>query len=186
MKVLISYIRDKVVQVVSAYSDMETLCCLEIVDKAGKDEMEIPSYLEKQFAKSTKDDIIDVLMEVQYRTSMKFHIVEKDPEPIQERIVSELRTIIHERKLNAKDLCKLIGMQESNFSKILNGKTSPSIAILNKLCTVLGVSLSLTKNYQPLTDEDVDDDDFDFMDDPEMRESHFNPYASNQSRRDDY
>lgn len=153
--------------------DGKTLCCLQIMHFGGWDADELPAYLETQFAKCRKDDIVDVLLEVRRQSGVEFVVVDKDDEPIHERIAKQIKAILTERKLTAKAVGELIGMDAGNISKILNGKTVPSITVLHRLLTVLGVSIDLTPHYQPAPE----DPDEPWEKEPEIMESHINPYV---------
>lgn len=131
----------------------EVLCCLEITHSGGKSEDRIPAYLERLFANCIKDDIVDVLTYVRKRSVVSFVVADPAPLPLNERIAMQIQDVMQERKLSAKALGKLIDMDPANISKILNGKTVPTVNVLNKLLVVLGMSLDLTAHYHPVTED---------------------------------
>lgn len=54
------------------------------------------------------------------------------------RIGGRIRQIREERKMEARDLAKLAGIDAANLSRIENGKYSVGIDILSKIAAVLG------------------------------------------------
>lgn len=59
------------------------------------------------------------------------------------RIGARIREIREERKIEARDLAKLAGIDAANLSRIENGKYSVGIDILSKIAAVLGKKIDL-------------------------------------------
>lgn len=65
----------------------------------------------------------------------------------QEQVARAIRAARHYKGWTQADLARAMGTQQSNIARIENGRTKPSMALLQKFCNVLDIKLELL--YKP-------------------------------------
>jgi transcriptional regulator with XRE-family HTH domain len=62
------------------------------------------------------------------------------------KVFETLRTLRKSHKISQNDLALTIGVSREYVGRVENGKTSPSVEVLNKWCEALGCKLSVILN----------------------------------------
>ena len=63
-------------------------------------------------------------------------------------LLDELRSIITERNIKQKDICKALGLSQSYTSELLSGKKEFTLEMLEKLCDFLSIEIKLVDKYR--------------------------------------
>lgn len=62
-------------------------------------------------------------------------------------VLDELHTIISERNVRQKDICKALDLSQSYTSELLSGKKAMTIDLLERLCEYLHIEIKLVDKY---------------------------------------
>jgi len=82
------------------------------------------------------------------------------------RIGENLKRILKEKKISAKDLAERVGVSSTHLSYVINGKRKPSFELLDSIAFVLNISLTdlVSKTSSPVvtetestTDDEIDE-----------------------------
>lgn len=62
---------------------------------------------------------------------------------MEQTVINQIKSFQVVRKLTTKELAEKAGLSRTGLSQILNGRKSPTLATLVKLCAVMGLKLSV-------------------------------------------
>lgn len=63
-------------------------------------------------------------------------------------LLEDIRSIIDERNIKQKDICKALGLSQSYTSELLSGKKEFSLELLETLCNYLNIDIKLVDKYR--------------------------------------
>ena len=63
-------------------------------------------------------------------------------------LLEDIRSIIAERNIKQKDICKALGLSQSYTSELLSGKKEFSLELLETLCNYLNIDIKLVDKYR--------------------------------------
>lgn len=105
----------------------------------------VRNSFDKNFCQDKSDMVYRVFCDVQANLGLTFSSWSSDREEERRRIGAQLKTIREKKKMEAKNIARLAGIDPSNLSKIEAGKYSVGIDILSKIAGTIGASVNIVE-----------------------------------------
>lgn len=110
----------------------------------------IATYVANSFDRNYSQDkslmVYFVFCDVQVNLGISFSSWSSDRAEERSRIGARLKEIREKKKMEAKNIAKIAGIDPSNLSKIEAGKYSVGLDILSKIANAIGASVDIVEN----------------------------------------